>query len=242
MTEQKEFGDRLDEYIKDLGKEAEGLLISAENRRLQAEYLLKQRELFEKYGARVPIAMQATQFIIEQIAAASSSPSLENPPETKVVGKVPIPRPRIRPTTPSGSEADQIRYYNIAPQVKPIMNGIFGRGKEEIPEDLNGLFDRMYGQDWHSRSIGIPSRPGLPRVARTYLEDLHSPGSYIRRLIKGTDNVINRNMRGNTPPTFPFRGKVAAVELVQLYNKIDAIGWDVYEDFMVRNGIRQARA
>lgn len=234
MTEQGEIGRRLNEYIEGLQKRVKELHTTAADYDLQIEYWVKQRELFEKYGAKIPIAMQNAQFMIEQIAAASVPPT-KNPP---VIGISRVIRPRVRSMNPRENRDDQTRNYNIAPQVKPIMNGVFGRGKEDVPQDLDSLFDEMYGRDWHSRTIDVPTRPGLTPVTRTYLEDLHSGESYIRRLIKGADKVINRNMRGNIPPTFPFRGRVAAVELIQLYNKIDAIGWDVYDDFMFRNRIR----
>ena len=244
MPEQEELGSRLNEYIEGLKKQAEGLRTGAEDYDLQAEYLMKQRELFERYGAKVPIAMQTIQFMIEQIAAshAGSSTSSEDPPKTSIDDdRINIPRPRRRHATPRGRRAGQGRNYNIASKVKPIMNGIFGRDKIDVPEYLDSLFNRMYGQNWHSRTIDIPLKPGLKPVTRTYLEDLHSGDSYIRRLIEGADEVINRNMRNNTPPAFPFRGRVAAVELAQLYHKIDTIGWDVYDGFMVRNGIRQPK-
>lgn len=237
MVEQEEFSNRLNEQIEGLKKQADGLRTSAEGLELQAEYLSKQWELFEKYGAKVPIAMQTAQFMIEQIAAvASSLPSLANPPEISVADRGFSTRSR-RPTSRRGG-ADQTRNYSIAPQVKSIMNGIFSSGEKDVPEDLNSLFDRMYGQNWHLRTINVPTKPGLAHVARTYAEDLHSPESYIRSLIRGADRVINRNMRGNTPPNFPYKGRVAAVELAQLYSKIDAIGWDVYDNFMVNNSIR----
>ncbi len=219
--------NRLNKYIEDLKKQVNGLRKNAEDYELQAEYLEKQKELFEKYGAKIPIAMQTTQYMVEQIADYhSSSTASQEPPKT------------VRYSTPRGHRASQGKYYNIAPLVKPIMNGIFGRGKEDVPEDFDSLFNTMYGQDWTSRIIRIPLRPGSTPMTRIYLEDLHSGDSYIRVLINGADQVINRKMRGNTPP-FIFREKAAAVELVQLYNKINSIGWDIYDKFMIRNGIRQ---
>lgn len=243
MAEYGELDSRFNEQIEGLKSRAQELHTAASGYDLQIEYLNKQKALFEEYGAKVPIAMQCAQFMIEQIAAAASLPTSENPAlenspvagiETRVI------RPRGRPIVSRGKRADRGNYYNIAPQVKPIMNGIFGRGMEDVPEHLESLFDKMYGQQWRSRTIDVPTGPSSPHLKRTYSEDLHADDSYIKLLINGADLVINRNMRGSTPPDFPFRGRVAAVELVQLYNKIDAIGWDVYDGFMLRNRIRLA--
>lgn len=237
MPEKGELSSRLNEYIKGLKRQAEGLHTSAEGYALQAKYLAAQVALFERYP-KVPIAMQTAQFIIEQIAATTSSSSAsENPSEESVVSGI-IVRVRTRSAS-RRREENQPKNYNIAPQVKSIMNGIFGRGIEAVPEDLDSLFNGIYGQDWRTRTISVPSGLGLGRMNRTYLEDLNSENSYIRGLIEGADRVINSNMRDNTAPAFLFRGRVAAVNLVQLYYNIEAIGWDVYDDFMIRNRIRQ---
>lgn len=234
MTEQPEFGNKLNDYIDGLKKQAVGLRDTASNYDLQVDYLVKQEEIFEQYGAKLPLATATIKFIVEQIAAASNPPADDK-------GKTLLIRSSTRPIALKRRTTGQKSVYNIAGPAKPIMNSIFGRGKEDVPRDLESLFNGMYGNDWQSKTINVPTGPGKPHMTRTFLEDLRSDDGYIKILIESADEVIARKMRKSTPPLFPYRRKTAAVELVQLYNKIDAIGWNVYDDFMVRNSIRQPK-
>lgn len=238
MTEHGETGRGINEHIEELRKKAEASRAAAEDYELQVKFLAEERELLEKYG-QLPIAMLTTQFIIEQIAAATNIG--ERPDDVKIGRRITILRPRRRATAPKeDKETDKDKKYNIAPQVKSIMNAIFSSGQEGMPETLESVFDKMYpNQDWHSKIISIPKGINMVRQEITYKDDLNSDDSFIRRLISGADKVINTRMRNNNLPSFTFKGKVAAAELIQLYHTIDSIGWDIYDDFMLRNKIRE---
>lgn len=248
MTEQGETGSRIDEYIAELRKKAESSRAAAEDFERQVEFLIKEKELLGKYG-QIPLAMQTTQFIVEQIAATDHEDErapIETPPsgrsdEVNLGGAVRILRPRRRRATPiEGGGAGDGKKYSIAPQVKHIMRAIFGSGQEEVPETLESLFDKIYpGQDWHSKTITVPKgiRRGHQQV--TYADDLKSDHSFIKRLIRGADGVINTKMRVNNDSSFAFAGKTATPELIQLYRTIESVGWEVYDGFMIRNKIRE---
>ncbi|MFH0936737.1 MAG: hypothetical protein V1808_00375 [Candidatus Daviesbacteria bacterium] len=240
MKEQSEFKTQLNEHIQGLKSQSEKLRSDFANFDLQIKYYLKQMDLFEKYGAKLPIAMQTAQFILEQIAAASKVSSLEVTSTTSGDSSLitPIETENEYSLQSEKNKMEPVKNYNIGGPAKPIMCGIFGRSREDVPTDLETLFKGMYGQNWHLRTIDVPLGPSLPSEKRTYSEDLKLENSYIRRLIEKADDVINRKMRGNIPPNYPFGGKVAAFDLVQLFNKINAVGWDVYDNFMVRNNIR----
>lgn len=242
MTEHGETDSRIDEYIEELRKKAEHLRVAVEFYDSQVELLIKQKELLLKYGAQIPMAMQATQFMIEQIAATSEQPPSGKSDGVKIGGRVTTIRPRRRRATPKEKGgAVEDKKYNIAPQVKPIMNAIFGKGKEQVPETVDTLFDKMYpNQDWRTEKIILVSKGiGLGHRPITYGDDLNSDDSYIRRLIRGADGVINTRMRNNNLSSFTFQGKVAATELIQLYHTIDSVGWNIYDGFMIRNRVRQ---
>lgn len=240
MTEHGEIDSRIDEYIEELRKKAENLRVAVEFYDSQIELLVRQKELLSKYGAQIPMAMQATQFMIEQIAATSEQPPSGKSDGVKIGGRVTTIRPRRRRATPREGGAVEDKKYNIAPQVKPIMSAIFGKGKERVPETLDDLFDKMYpDQDWHTKTILVSKGIGLGHRRITYGDDLNSDDSYIRRLIRVADGVINTRMRNNNLPSFTFQGKVAATELIQLYHTIDSVGWNICDDFMIRNRIRQ---
>lgn len=246
MIEQEgEISSNLDDFIGELRKQADVFRAASEYCDRQIEFLNSQRENLGRYGAQFPIAMTSTNFIIERVVASASLDAGESdlvppPGEPRRIGTGAVrlrPRARRVGSPPPHPTESRNKKYNIPPQVKPIMNAIFGSGQEDLPQDLDSLFDRMYGNDWHLRTITVPLRPGVNNPT-TIGEDLSSADSYVRRLIRGADEVICKNMRGNADPIFGFRGKIAAADLRQLYNKIEGVGWDVYDDFMIRIGIR----
>lgn len=246
MSEREELNRRIDVCNDALSRKVEQLQAEVESYNSYIQLLLDQKGTLERYGAQIPAVMQATELIIHEIAAAVGievGVSVENPPPEDVARRVITLRPRTRRiiTPDIGTDtADSRRgtHYNIAPQVKPVMNGIFGSGKEGVPQNLESVFEGVYGPDWHLRQLLIPDRPGSRHRQTTYGDDLLSPNSYLKRLVKGADEIINTRMRVNTNTNWEFRGKVAARELMQLFNMIGDIGWDVYDGFMIRNGIR----
>lgn len=242
MAGQVEF-DGIDKYIKDLQAKAGASRAVAEDYELQVEFLAKQNELLEKY-AQLPLAMQITRFLIEQITPVTTVGTAEavvttEEPSPERVTRL-RPRPRVITARAKASGESRGKEYNIAPQVKPIMNAIVGGGPDAVPETLDQLFDRMYsGQDWRARTVFAPMgiRRGHQRIP--YGDDLASDSSVIRRLIQGADRIICEKMRGNSGPPFAYRGKEAAPELIQIYHKVETIGWEAYDGFMMRNRIRE---
>lgn len=254
MSEREELNRRLDAYHEALSKKVRELRAEAQSYNDYLELLTQQRGILDLYGARMPAVMQAAELIIQEIAAATRielEVSVENPlpsedtprlPTVSIGGRIPTLRPRTRRiavSTPTERDLKKGTYYNIAPVVKPIMNAIFGSGKEGIPENLDSLFENIYGQDWRSKRLRIPTRPGERGREITYGDDLLSGNSYLKRLVRGADEVINTKMRENSTPSFEMGRKIAAPELVQLFHIIGSVGWDVYDGFMIRNGIRQ---
>lgn len=250
MVEQGQFGNRVDEYITGLKAQADVSRAAAEDYERQVEFFAQEKELLERY-AQLPIAMQISRFLMEQIAATTSAAQVgvttEEPPaerteEVSLGARVTRLRPRTRLTSSrGGQEGGDVKRYSVAPQVKPIMIALVSSGPDTVPETLDQLFDRMYpGQDWRSRTVYVPVGIGQASQRISYGDDLASETSIIRGMIRGADKVISTRMKGNTDPAFTFRGKKAAPELVQIYHKIETIGWEAYDGFMVRNSIREA--
>lgn len=244
MTE-RQLGN-LDDLTGEYRKQADIFRAASEYCNSQIQSLMEQRNLLVKLGAQFPMTMASTDFIIKQVATSTEvddvDVSIPIPRTKQVRGRQRIGyRSRARSSTrlPTEHSGDRIKRYNISPQIKPIMNAIFSSG-EELPQSLDSLFGRMYGDKWQLRTITVPLRPGAHNLT-TFAEDLNSGNSYVRRLLSGADEVICVNMRNNETPGFAVRGKVAAVELIQLYHTIDGIGWGFYDDFMIRNRIRQTQ-
>lgn len=244
---------QIDKYVASLKERAAASRAEAEEYERQVAFLTEEEELLGKFG-QLPLAMQVTQFIIEQIAATATGSAVavttgEHPPErsdeVSLGRRITRLRPRTRPITSRGEQAgDGTKRYNIAPQVKHMMNAILGGGPDAIPETLDQLFDRMYsGQDWrHSRTVFVPMGIGRGHQRIPYGEDLAAPNSVIRGLIRGADRIICERMRGNSDPLFAHRERKAASELIQIYRKVETVGWEVYDGFMARNAIREAHA
>lgn len=244
MAGQVEF-DGIDEYIQDLQVKAGASRAATKDYELQVEFLAQQRKLLEKY-AQLPLAMQITQFLIEQIVPATTGTTeavvTKEEPSPERVTRL-RPRPRVITARAEAGGESRGKEYNIAPQVKPIMNALVGGGPDAVPETLDQLFDRMYsGQDWRARTVFAPMgiRRGHQRIP--YGDDLASDDSVIRRLIRGADRIICEKMKGNSDPLFTHRARKAAPELIQIYRKVETVGWEVYDGFMVRNAIRETHA